>query len=113
MYACFEEKTAQNIPPSEWDVWERMLWSIAKNCCYDDSTIQWLFLLGNCWVYKGTNNPLANEYLIDVSPAFLALATNIECNFETEELPENFDSILRRMQERLGLGNIKLLDSDN
>ncbi len=104
--ASLAEKTAQDIPPSEWDVWEKTLWSIAKSYRYGDSAIEWLSLPGDRRVYKGANNPLVNEFFIDVSPAFLALAADIERAFETEEPPEDFDSILRRMQERFGFGDI-------
>jgi hypothetical protein len=104
--ASLAEKTAQDIPPSEWDIRENTLWFIAKSYRYGDNAIEWLSLQGNRLVYKGANKPLVNEFFIDVSPAFPVLAAHIERAFETEEPPEDFDSILRQMQERLGFGNI-------
>jgi hypothetical protein len=106
VYTSLAEKIAQDISPSEWDVWEKTLWSITKSYRYSDSAIEQLSLPGDRRVYKSTNNLLVTEFLIDVSPAFLALAADIECAFEMEELPEDFDSILRRTQERFGFGDI-------
>jgi hypothetical protein len=54
----------------------------------------------------GANNPLVNAFFIDVSAAFFTLAADIERAFEMEEHPEDFNTILRWMQERLGFGNI-------
>ncbi len=106
MCTSLVEKRAQDIPPFEWDVWEKRLWSIAKSYRYGNSAIKWLSLPCNCWVYKGANNPLVNEFFIKVSLAFLVLEADIECAFEMEKPPENFDSVLKCMQERLGFGDM-------
>ncbi len=57
---------------------------IAKSYRYGDSTLELLSLLGHRRVYKGANNLLVNDFFIDVSPAFLAVAVDIERAFETE-----------------------------
>ncbi len=49
---------------------------------------------------------LVNEFFVNVSLAFFALAANIERAFEMEELLEDLDAILRQMQERFGYGKI-------
>ncbi len=66
-----------------------------------------LSLPGDRQVYKGADNPLVNEFFINVSLAFLALAADIERAFETEKPPEDFDAILRWMQERFGFSDLE------
>jgi hypothetical protein len=63
-------------------------------------------LLDNRRVYKSTNNLLVNELYIDVNPAFILLAADIERALKTERPLKDFDAILRQMQERLSFTDI-------
>jgi hypothetical protein len=79
--------------------------SVAKSYHHRYSTLKWLSLLDDGCVYKSANNPLVNEFLINVCRVFLALTADIERAFETEELPEYILAILRWTQERSGFGD--------